>query len=99
MKVKEQDNERFMREKEDLLAKIESGDGANMAIQQLTSENSILQDRLLENTESFKNKEAKFSSEIEQMNMKMISLKQELQGMNDKEDGSKVGNLRLQLVR
>merc|ERR1719233_782867 len=42
LKVKEQDNERFMREKEDLLAKIESGDGANMAIQQLTSENSIL---------------------------------------------------------
>ena len=60
LKIKEQDNERFMREKEDLLAKIESGDGANMAIQQLTSENSILQDRLLENTESFKNKEAKF---------------------------------------
>merc|ERR1719370_1702056 len=33
LKVKEEDNERFLREKEDLLAKIESGDGANMAIQ------------------------------------------------------------------
>merc|ERR1712217_713100 len=47
LKFKEEDNERFLREKENLLAKIESGDGANMAIQQLTSENSILQDRLL----------------------------------------------------
>ena len=89
LKVKEQDNERFMREKEDLLAKIEAGDGANMAIQQLTSENSILQDRLQENTESFKNKETKFSSEIEQMNMNIISLKQKLQGMNEAEDRSK----------
>jgi len=89
LKVKEQDNERFLREKEDLLAKIESGDGANMAIQQLTSENSILQDRLLENTEAFKTKEATFSAEIEQMNMNMISLKQELQGMSEKEDKNK----------
>ena len=89
LKVKEEDNERFLREKEDLLAKIESGDGANMAIQQLTSENSILQDRLLENTEAFKTKEATFSAEIEQMNMNMISLKQELQGMSEKEDKNK----------
>merc|ERR1712173_123919 len=89
LKQKEQDNERFMKEKEDLMTKIEAGDGANMAIQQLTSENSILQDRLLENAESFKEKEAKLSSEMEQMRSDIISLKQESQEMKENNEKNK----------
>jgi len=89
LREKEQDNERFLKEKEDLMTKIEAGDGANMAIQQLTSENSILQERLQENTESFKDKETKYASEIEQLRLNIVSLKQESREMKDEEVKSK----------
>lgn len=85
LKEKEQDNERFLKEKEDLMTKIEAGDGANMAIQQLTSENSILQERLQENTKFFQDKETKYASEIEQLRLDIGSLKQESQKMKDEE--------------
>merc|ERR1712106_226634 len=78
-----------LKEKEDLMTKIEAGDGANMAIQQLTSENSILQERLQENTESFKDKETKYASEIEQLRLNIVSLKQESREMKDEEVKSK----------
>jgi len=82
----ELDNERFIKEKEELMAKIEAGEGGvNMAIQQLSSENSILQERLQENTKTFQIKESKYSSEIEQLRQDIGSLKQEAVKIKDEE--------------
>ena len=55
---------RLNNERTELLAKIEAGEGVNEAIQQLKSENTLLQEKLEESAQSGMAKDAEFSGKI-----------------------------------
>jgi len=76
LKTEEKDGEisRLYSEREDLLAKIEAGEGINEAITQLKTENLHLQERINENSNEFKGKENQFCHRIEGLEQQISSL-------------------------
>jgi len=69
LESKEADIQRFFHEKEELLTKIEAGEGINTAIDQLKTENTILQDKLENEKKECSIKEAEKSAMIDSLNL------------------------------
>jgi len=76
---KECDLERFVKEKTELLAKIEAGEGVNTAIDQLKAENKILQDKFETEKNQHTESDTKNSSMIASLNQLIGSLKIDLE--------------------
>lgn len=77
MREEKEERERFTKEREELLSKIEAGEGVNEAIQQLKSENSLLQDKLQEGIRESKEKENELTLKIETLKEDLDSAKKE----------------------
>ena len=73
---------RLTNERTELLAKIEAGEGINEAIQQLKSENILLQDKLLASAENVKTKDAEISSKINIFEESISSLEADIRNKN-----------------
>ena len=80
---------RLTSERTDLLAKIEAGEGVNEAIQQLKTENTLLQEKLEEAVETGKTKEAEYSGRIRGLECNISSLEN-----HSRERESKIKDLR-----
>ena len=74
---RDEEKERFNKEREDLLAKIEAGEGVNEAVKQLNSENSHLQDKYQEVVRESKEKEMEFSLKVETLRENLQRAKNE----------------------
>merc|ERR1712181_19551 len=78
LESKEADIQRFFQEKEELLAKIEAGEGVNTAIDQLKAENSILNEKLEAEIKQSEKRELESSAIIDSLNQQLGSQKKDL---------------------
>ena len=83
---KEEDITRFSQEKDELLAKIEAGEGVNTAIDQLKAENAILQEKLDVGRKEGEDREAKNGDMIELLNKKIGSQNIDINKEKDEKD-------------
>ena len=83
---KEEDITRSSKEKEELLAKIEAGEGVNTAIDQLKAENAILQEKLEVGRKEGEDREAKNGAMIELLNKKIGSQNIDINKEKDEKD-------------
>ena len=75
---------RLQSERQELLAKIEAGEGVSEAIQQLKAENLLLQDKVSDNLNDFKVRESDLNSKIEDLEASIVSLKTQCKEMESK---------------